>query len=44
MILAMGRDRLDLTSTLAALATGLFIASYMVADGLGVRLSRSAVG
>lgn len=44
MVLALGRDRPDLASGLAALAAGGFIASYMVADGLGVRLSRSAVG
>jgi drug/metabolite transporter (DMT)-like permease len=44
MVLTLGRDRPDLTSTLAALAAGGFIASYMVADGLGVRLSGSAIG
>jgi drug/metabolite transporter (DMT)-like permease len=44
IVLTLGRDRPDLTSTLAALAAGGFIASYMVADGLGVRLSGSAIG
>jgi drug/metabolite transporter (DMT)-like permease len=44
MVLTLGRDRPDLPSSLAALAAGVFIASYMLADGLGVRLSRSAIG
>lgn len=43
MTLAFGRDRPDTRTLLAALATGGFIASYMVADGMGVRLSREAI-
>ena len=39
MGLSLGRGRADLRSTLAALATGVFIAGYMVTDGVGVRLS-----
>ncbi len=40
-IIAMtfGRDRPNVKSILAALATGLFIASYTVTDGIGSRLS-----
>ena len=37
--LSLGKDRPDLRSTLAALATGGFVAGYMVTDGVGVRLS-----
>jgi drug/metabolite transporter (DMT)-like permease len=37
--LSFGRGRADARSTLAALATGTFIAGYMVTDGVGVRLS-----
>jgi len=44
IVLSAGRDRPDLLSSLAALAAGGFIASYMVADGLGVRLAKSAIG
>lgn len=44
MILAMGKARPDARSTAAALAAGAFIASYMVADGMGVRASASALG
>jgi drug/metabolite transporter (DMT)-like permease len=39
MGLSLGRDRADLRSTVAALITGVFIAGYMVTDGVGVRLS-----
>jgi len=39
MGLSLGRGRADLRSILAALATGAFIAGYMVTDGVGVRLS-----
>lgn len=42
--IAFGHGRPDLGSTLAALATGAFIAAYMVVDGLGVRRSGNAVG
>ena len=44
MILGFGKDRPDLRSTGAALATGAFIASYMVSDGIGVRVSAHATG
>jgi drug/metabolite transporter (DMT)-like permease len=37
--LTFGRDRPNLKSILAALATGLFIAGYTVTDGIGSRLS-----
>jgi drug/metabolite transporter (DMT)-like permease len=37
--LSAGRGRPDIRSTLAALITGLFVAGYMVTDGVGVRLS-----
>jgi drug/metabolite transporter (DMT)-like permease len=40
--LSLGKDRLDLRSTLAALATGAFVAGYMVTDGVGVRTSGDA--
>jgi drug/metabolite transporter (DMT)-like permease len=39
MGLSLGRGRPDARSTLAALITGVFIAGYMVTDGIGVRLS-----
>ncbi|MFC3067785.1 EamA family transporter [Phenylobacterium soli] len=42
--IAFGHGRPDLGSTLAALATGAFIAAYMVVDGLGVRRSGNAIG
>jgi len=42
--LAFRNNGADTRSILAALASGLFIASYMVADGLGVRLAESATG
>ncbi|KQZ73426.1 hypothetical protein ASE06_13690 [Sphingopyxis sp. Root214] len=42
ILLTLGSNRPDSKSTIAALATGIFIASYMVVDGLGVRLSESA--
>ncbi|HEY8003942.1 MAG TPA: EamA family transporter [Phenylobacterium sp.] len=38
--LSFGRDRPDVRSTLAALATGAFVAGYMVSDGLGVRAAQ----
>lgn len=44
ILLALGSSRPDLKSTVAALAAGIFIASYMVVDGLGVRVSESASG
>jgi drug/metabolite transporter (DMT)-like permease len=37
--MTFGRNRPHASSILAALATGLFIASYTVADGIGSRLS-----
>jgi drug/metabolite transporter (DMT)-like permease len=43
MILGLGRDRPDPRSTAAALVTGAFIASYMVTDGVGARLSQHAI-
>lgn len=42
--IAFGHGRPDAASSLAALATGAFIAAYMVVDGLGVRRSDSAIG
>lgn len=42
--IAFGHGRPDVASTLFALATGAFIAAYMVVDGLGVRRSGNAVG
>ncbi|MEO1044416.1 MAG: DMT family transporter [Pseudomonadota bacterium] len=42
--LAIGNHRADTQSLLSALAAGAFIASYMVVDGLGVRLAGSAAG
>ncbi|MEP2988349.1 MAG: DMT family transporter [Parasphingorhabdus sp.] len=44
ILLTLGSNRPDTKSILAALAAGLFIASYMVVDGLGVRLAGSATG
>ncbi len=44
MILALGTSRPDPRSTAAALAAGMFIASYMVVDGLGVRVAHHATG
>jgi drug/metabolite transporter (DMT)-like permease len=43
MLLALGRDRPDARSAGAAFAAGAFIASYMVTDGIGVRLSVAAI-
>lgn len=42
ILLALGGNRPDPRSAVAAFVTGIFIASYMVVDGLGVRLSESA--
>jgi drug/metabolite transporter (DMT)-like permease len=42
--IAFGKGRTDAVSSLMALATGGFIASYMVTDGVGVRLSGHAIG
>lgn len=42
--IALGRGRPDAASTLAALATGATIATYMVVDGVGVRRSGSPIG
>ena len=39
LVLALGRDRPDRKTLWLALATGGFIASYMLVDGRGVRLS-----
>ncbi len=39
MTLAIGRDRPDLRTLGAAIVSGVFIASYMIVDGLGVRRS-----
>jgi len=44
LAIALGRGRLDGRSTLAALATGAFIAAYMTCDGLGVRVSGHPMG
>jgi drug/metabolite transporter (DMT)-like permease len=43
VLLTLGRDRPDARSVAAAFATGAFIASYMVVDGLGVRRSKAAI-
>lgn len=42
ILLTLGHNRPDARSAAAALAAGVFIASYMVVDGLGVRVSESA--
>jgi drug/metabolite transporter (DMT)-like permease len=42
LLLTLGSNRPDLKSAVAALGAGVFIASYMVVDGLGVRLSQNA--
>lgn len=42
VLLTLGNNRPDAKSAAAALATGVFIAGYMVVDGVGVRLSDSA--
>lgn len=42
ILLTLGSNRPDPGSAAAAFVTGIFIASYMVVDGLGVRLSESA--
>ena len=42
ILLTLGSNRPDAKSAAAALGAGVFIASYMVVDGLGVRLSESA--
>jgi drug/metabolite transporter (DMT)-like permease len=42
--IAFGHGRPDAASSLAALATGVFIAGYMVVDGVGVRHSGAAIG
>lgn len=42
ILLTLGSNRPDSKSVMAAFATGVFIASYMVVDGLGVRLSEKA--
>jgi drug/metabolite transporter (DMT)-like permease len=43
MLLALGRDRPDARSAGAAFAAGAFIATYMVVDGVGVRLSQAPI-
>lgn len=42
IMLTLGGNRPDTKSAAAAFVTGIFIASYMVVDGLGVRLAESA--
>ncbi len=42
-MLVVGASRPDMKSILAALIAGLFIASYMVVDGIGVRVSGHAI-
>lgn len=42
ILLTLGHNRPDARSAAAAFAAGVFIASYMVVDGLGVRVSESA--
>jgi drug/metabolite transporter (DMT)-like permease len=42
ILLTLGGNRPDSKSTVAAFTTGIFIASYMVVDGLGVRVSEGA--
>ena len=42
MALSLGRERLGGRSTRDALIAGVFIAGYMVTDGIGVRLSSHA--
>jgi drug/metabolite transporter (DMT)-like permease len=43
LVLALGRDRPDRTTLGLALATGGFIASYMLIDGIGVRRSGNPI-
>ena len=42
--LSIGRGRANWNALLSAFAAGCFIASYMLADGLGVRVSQNALG
>lgn len=42
--IALGKGRPDVRTAAAAVATGIAIASYMLIDGLGVRLSGSPIG
>jgi drug/metabolite transporter (DMT)-like permease len=42
--LSLGRERLAAHATVLALASGGFIAGYMVCDGMGVRLSGHPIG
>jgi drug/metabolite transporter (DMT)-like permease len=42
--LSLGRERLHAHPTMLALASGGFIAAYMVCDGIGVRLSGHPIG
>ncbi|MEI7932352.1 MAG: DMT family transporter [Alphaproteobacteria bacterium] len=44
LLLALDKERPDAKSTAAALTAGAFIASYMVIDGVGVRVSHHAIG
>lgn len=44
LLLALGKERPDGRSTMAALVAGMFIASYMVVDGVGVRVSGQPEG
>ena len=43
LLLTLGANRPDPKAAVAALATGVFIAGYMVVDGIGVRLAGSAL-
>ncbi|MEM9573354.1 MAG: EamA family transporter [Pseudomonadota bacterium] len=44
LILTSGAQRADAKTSLAALTAGGFIASYMVVDGIGVRVGTNALG
>ena len=44
LILTSGSQRTDAKTSLAALMAGGFIASYMVVDGIGVRVGENALG
>lgn len=44
LLIAMGRDRIDKSSTFAALWTGATIAAYTVTDSLGVERAHNAMG
>jgi len=44
LVLTTGSKRADAKTTMAALMAGGFIASYMVVDGIGVRVGENALG